>query len=78
MKKITDHLLETNPDRVETFKTNAKVAFSNLLEGPFSDIQFFIGESLDPEAMTVVLIYKDDTPYLYFWKDGLEEEKVVG
>lgn len=33
---------------------------------------------MDPEAMVVLMFYKEDgiTPYFYFFKDGLEEEKV--
>lgn len=43
----------------------------------FSDYQFFMGESCDPEGMHVLVLYEGETPYLYFFKDGLEEEKVV-
>ena len=34
---------------------------------------------MDPEAMVVLLNYRDDgtTPYLVFFKDGLKVEKVV-
>ncbi len=36
-----------------------------------------MGESLDPDGMNVLMIYEGETPFLYFFKDGLEEEKVV-
>ena len=43
----------------------------------FKDLQFFMGESCNTDAMTVIMLYKGETPYLYFFKDGLIEEKVV-
>ncbi len=45
----------------------------------FSDLQFFIGE-LDEEmkGMVVLSLYGDDgSPYFYYFKDGLIEEKQV-
>ena len=32
---------------------------------------------MDPDGMHVLLIYKGEIPYAYFFKDGLDEEKVV-
>ena len=44
----------------------------------FDDLEFFMGESCDAEAMHAILWYnEDDTPLMYFIKEGLEEEKVV-
>lgn len=36
-----------------------------------------MGESCDPDGMNVIVIYKDEKPMCYFFKDGLIEEKVV-
>lgn len=36
-----------------------------------------MGESMDLDGMLVLLLYKGDIPYAYFFKDGLLEEKVV-
>ena len=36
-----------------------------------------MGESMNPDGMHVLLIYEGETPYAYFFKDGLIEEKVV-
>ena len=35
------------------------------------------GESMNPDGMTVLLRWDEETPYMYFFKDGLIEEKVV-
>lgn len=46
--------------------------------GNFKDYQFYIGESMAPEGMVVLLNYREDgvTPYCVFWKDGLKEVKL--
>ncbi len=36
-----------------------------------------MGESCDPDAMAIIMEHDGETPYLYFFKDGLIEEKVV-
>jgi len=45
----------------------------------FKDLEFYMGESCDSEAMHPFIIYDEETdvPYMYFFKHGLEEEKVV-
>ncbi|XP_074605077.1 translationally controlled tumor protein [Brevipalpus obovatus] len=46
------------------------------------DVQFFLGESSNPDGMVAVLEYRDnpdgngETAYMIFYKHGLEEEKV--
>ena len=44
------------------------------------DFQFFIGESSNPDGIVALLEYKkdgdDEKPFMYFFKHGLEEEKV--
>jgi len=44
----------------------------------FDDLQFYTGESMNPEGMAVVLGYRDDgiTPFLAAFMDGLIAEKV--
>ncbi|PPQ73049.1 hypothetical protein CVT24_001627 [Panaeolus cyanescens] len=41
----------------------------------FKDYHFYTGESRDNEGLVALLNYREDgvTPYLTFWKDGLEE-----
>ena len=46
----------------------------------FKDLQFFTGESMNPDGMIALLDYKDidgeERPVIYFPKLGLEEEKL--
>merc|ERR1712158_187111 len=48
--------------------------------GRFKDLQFFVGESMDNDAMIMIMDYKDyqgeERPFLIAFKHGLEEEKV--
>merc|ERR1712008_554066 len=50
--------------------------------GQLKDLQFFSGESMDPDAMIAMCEYKDvdgngvERPVFMFFKHGLEEEKV--
>ncbi|KAN0061037.1 hypothetical protein ACQY0O_006771 [Thecaphora frezii] len=77
MKTIKAKLQESNPDRVEAFEKGAQ-AFAKKIIANFKDYEFFIGESMDADAMVVLLNYREDgvTPYLTYWKDGLKERKI--
>ncbi len=50
----------------------------NSPEQPQQDYEFYIGESMNPDAMVALLNYREDgvTPYFTFFKDGLKEEKI--
>jgi virulence-associated protein VapD len=79
MKKVVKYLEENDKaDQVDSFKKNINGVMKELLTS-FSDLQFFTGESMDPEAMIVMCLYKDvggvEKPVLMFFKHGLEEEK---
>ncbi len=45
----------------------------------FKDLQFFTGESMDPEAMIIMCEYMEidgaEKPVLMFFKHGLNQEK---
>ncbi|XP_035532813.1 translationally-controlled tumor protein homolog [Morone saxatilis] len=43
----------------------------------FKNLQFFLGESMNPDGMVGLLNYREDgvTPYMLFFKDGLLAEK---
>lgn len=45
----------------------------------FVTLQFFTGESMNPEGLVGLLDYREDniTPYMLFFKDGLQVEKCV-
>lgn len=81
MKKLKSTLAEraeagdaAAKERLESFESKAQ-AFAKKLIGNFKDYEFFIGESMDPEGMVVLMNYREDgvTPYMIYWKDGLKE-----
>ena len=51
----------------------------NLILGICLLPKFFIGENMNPDGMVALLDYREDgvTPYMIFFKDGLEMEKCV-
>jgi len=74
MKTVKKKLPE---DRVADFEKEAS-AFAKKIVANFKDYEFYIGGSMNPEGMVVLLNYREDgvTPYLTFWKDGLKEIKL--
>jgi len=80
MKRVVKHLEDNNRGgEVESFKKNINNYVKDML-GHFKDLQFYCGESMDNEAMIVVLDYKEykgeERPVLLAFKHGLDEEKV--
>ncbi|XP_043842558.1 translationally-controlled tumor protein-like [Dromiciops gliroides] len=76
MKSIKGRLEEHKPDRVKPFMTGAAEQIKHILAN-FKNYQFFIGENMNPDGMVALLDFRDDgvTPYMIFFKDGLEMEK---
>merc|ERR1711893_256626 len=79
MKKVVKYLEDNGRSgEVDSFKTNINKVMKDLL-GKFKDLQFFTGESMDAEAMILMLDYKEidgeEKPCLLAFKHGLEEEK---
>jgi hypothetical protein len=55
MKKVVKYLEENDKkDQVDSFKANISKVMKELL-GKFKDLQFFQGESMDADAMIMVL-----------------------
>jgi hypothetical protein len=78
MKRLKTYLEENNPARVAPFQSEAQAFVKKILDN-FNKYEFYVGESMDFEAMTILMFYKDGdelTPYFYIWKDGIIEEKV--
>ena len=77
MKAVKAKLQEKNPDAVAGFEKKATAAVKKILE-KFADYEFYVGESMDPEAMVALLNYREDgvTPYMSFFKDGLVQVKL--
>jgi len=76
VKAIKAKLEETSPDRVEPFMAAVQPEVKKLV-GKIKNYQFFTGESMNPDGMVGLLDYREDgiTPYMLFFKDGLEVEK---
>ncbi|KAH3673499.1 hypothetical protein WICMUC_003605 [Wickerhamomyces mucosus] len=77
MKQIKAKLQETDPEQVEVFEKGAQ-AYVKKVIGSFKDWEFYTGESMDPDAMLVLLNYREDgtTPFVAIWKHGVREEKI--
>jgi hypothetical protein len=77
MKKVKAHLETAQPDRVTAFEKGATTVVKKVLAN-FKDYEFYIGESMDPDGMVLLLNYRDDgiTPYFTVFKDGLKIEKL--
>merc|ERR1711890_60519 len=72
-----DDQKETKIDVVHSFRLQ-ETSFDKKIIANFGDYEFLIGESMDPDAMVVLLNYREDgvTPYVTLWKHGLKETKV--
>lgn len=83
MAKLKKRLEEKNPERVDIFMKGAQNFVKEVLSN-FDEYVFFCGESYDPEGMVILCRYFEEKgadgqtkikPVLYFFKDGLKEEK---
>jgi len=79
MKKVKEALKEKGADEatVSAFEKGAG-AYAKKIVANFKDYDFFIGESMDPDGMIVLMNYREDgtTPFVTVWKHGLTEMKV--
>jgi len=79
MKKVKEALKANGADdaKVTDFEKGAQ-AYAKKIVGNFKDYDFYIGESMDPDGMVVLMNYREDgvTPYVTVWKHGLTEMKV--
>ncbi|KAI9853312.1 MAG: hypothetical protein M1824_001342 [Vezdaea acicularis] len=79
MKAVKSKLQEQDaPEaQVQAFQTGA-AAYAKKIFGDFKNYDFYIGESMDPDGMVVLINYRPDgiTPYATIWKDGLTGMKV--
>ncbi|XP_070259543.1 translationally-controlled tumor protein-like [Myotis yumanensis] len=75
-KSIKEKLEEQRPERVKPFMTGAAEQIKHILAN-FKNYQFFISENMNPDGMVALQDYREDgvTPYMTFFKDGLEMEK---
>jgi len=76
MKTIKGKLAESDPERVKPFMAGAQDEVKKILSN-FKNYQFYTGESMNADGMVGLLDFREDgiTPYMIFFKDGLEQEK---
>lgn len=75
MKAVKAKLLEKNPERVPIFEKAAQTYAKKILEN-FSKYDFYMGENMDAEAMSVLYEENaDGKTYMLYWKDGLHAQK---
>lgn len=78
MKKLKEHLAANHPERVDKFQSAAQAFVKRILEN-FDDYSFYVGESMDPEAMVVIMGYYENgvDSYVYLFKDGVKTIKMA-
>lgn len=75
MKQVKTRLEEDNSPDKEIFQKNVQEFIKDVLAN-YKDYQLFCGESMKPEGMLALMKWDEETPYMYFFKQGLEAEKV--
>lgn len=77
MKAVKAKLSESDPEAIPVFEKGAQ-AYVKKVIGSFKDWEFFTGESMDPDAMIIMLNYREDgtTPFVAIWKHGVKAEKI--
>jgi hypothetical protein len=78
MAAVIKRLEEVDAARIPIFKAAIAKYVKDKVLPNFKNWQFFQGEKQDPDGMCALLDFREDgtTPYMIFFKDGIEEEKV--
>ncbi|KAI5457865.1 translationally controlled tumor protein [Mariannaea sp. PMI_226] len=80
MKKVKTELEKSGApaEEITAFTKGAQKFVVEKLQKNFGDYEFYVGESMNPDAMVVLLNYREDgvTPYVTLWKHGLSSMKV--
>jgi len=75
MKEVKTRLEADNSPDKDLFLKNVQEFIKDVLAN-FKDYQFFCGETMKPEGMLALMKWDEETPYMYFFKHGLDAEKV--
>ncbi|XP_065840619.1 uncharacterized protein [Oscarella lobularis] len=77
LQAVKKKLTAENPDRVEKFQKGILKFVTERLDKNYADWDLYTGESMNPDAMHVMVNYREDgvTPYMVVFKDGVVEEK---
>lgn len=75
--KTTMKTKGASDEEVTAFEKGAQ-GYAKKIVTNFKDYDFYIGESMDPDGMVVLMNYREDgvTPFVTIWKHGLTEMKV--
>ncbi|KAL9132443.1 MAG: hypothetical protein Q9175_006385 [Cornicularia normoerica] len=80
LKKVVAKLKEGGKDEefIKNFQKGVQGYYAKHIVPNFADLDFYTGESMDPDGMVVFLNYREDgiTPYVIIWKHGLSQMKV--
>jgi len=75
MKEVKSKLDKENSPDKDLFQKNVQEFIKDVL-GNYKDYQLFCGETMKPEGMLALMKWEEETPYMYFFKHGLNAEKV--
>jgi len=75
MKEVKTKLEEQNSPDKDIFQKNVQEFIKDVLAN-YKDYQLFCGESMKPNGMLALMKWDEETPYMYFFKHGLDAEKV--
>ena len=75
MKEVKTKLEQDNSPDKDIFQKNVQEFIKDVLAN-FKDYQLFCGETMKPEGMLALMKWDEETPYMYFFKHGLDAEKV--
>jgi len=75
MKQVKTRLEEDKSPDKDLFQKNVQEFIKDVLAN-FKDYQLFCGETMKPEGMLALMKWDEETPYMFFFKHGLEAEKV--
>lgn len=73
--RLLAKLTEESPDQVDVFKKGSGKFVKELI-GEFKEWEFYCGASMHPDGGLAFVKWDEETPYVYFFKQGLEAEKV--
>ena len=82
LKNLVDHMKENgkSDEDIKAFQSSAQTFIKKVL-GSFDDYQFFYPDMSSDDAdydtaMVILCKWDGETPYFYYFKDGLKAEKV--
>lgn len=75
MKEVKTKLEADNSPDKDIFQKNVQEFIKDVLAN-FKEYQLFCGETMKPEGMLALMKWEEETPYMYFFKHGLDAEKV--